>query len=265
MSGLRNREFYINAILENLFNVALKMGSIEGGCTYDGEDFIWSYTGGLASNRIFPLNISRDNVNERLSEVIERFREWEAPFNMFISPLTQPENMEEYLKDKGMVYSRKWAGMALDLEGYCPEVKKACDIEIIKVNDIETLGIFARTGGRSFEMPESAWDDFRKVIGNLHSKFPEDVHFYMGLRNGSPIATTYFCKDGDVAGLYLVGTLPEGRRGGIATIMVVHVLKEAIRMGCKLCILHASDMGKGVYEKIGFKEYCTIDIYRNKE
>lgn len=262
---MKNREFYIDVILRNLFGIALKMGSIEGGYAYDGEDFIWSYTGGLASNRIFPLNICRDDADERLSEVIKRFREWKAPFDIFISPMTHPENLKEYLMEQGLVFSKKWACMALDLDGFCPEIKKDCGVEITKANDMESIGIFARISGRSFEVPERAWNDSTRVFFYLHTKFTDDVHFYLGLKNGKPIATTYFYKEGDVAGLYLVGTLPEGRGEGIATIMVINALREAISMGCKYCILHASDMGRGVYEKIGFKEYCAIDIYKNQE
>jgi len=38
-------------------------------------------------------------------------------------------------------------------------------------------------------------------------------------------------------------------------------LIEAQKLGYEIAILHSSEMGFNVYKKMGFKEYCTIEMY----
>lgn len=262
---MMNNEFYISAIERNLFKLSLNLGNVQGGCTYDGENIKWAYTGGLAVNRIFPLKLNEENLREELSDVIARFKAWDVPFNVLLCPSTFPKDIDRHLVDYGLVFSRKWSGMALNLNGFCPEVKKIPDIEIVKAEDVETLKTWAKTAGECFGAFGKMLIDMQSLFVKLDSKDNKNIFNYLALKNGVPIATCCLFKEGDTGGLYWVGTLPEARGEGIATAIVVYALKEAISMGCSVSILQASDMGKGVYEKIGFKEYCNIDIYRNAE
>lgn len=258
-------EFYINAIVENLFNMSIMMGSLPKGVFYNGEDIKWSYTGGLATNRIFPRRMNEENIDKILSEVLSRFNAWNVPFDLFLCPNYYPLEMEKHLMNHGLVYSRRWVGMALPLDGYYPKADNKSDIEIIRVEDLEKIKVWSRIGGTCFGVPEKRLKDLQDLYVRLFSKPDSNIIYYMGLKNGIPVATTYLFKDGNVAGLYMVGTLPEARGAGIAQAMVLHALKEAISMGCSHSILHASEMGKVVYPKIGFKEYCIIDIYKVAE
>lgn len=260
-----DNEFYINAIEKNLFKLSLSLGNVQGGCIYDGEDFKWAYTGGLAVNRIFPLKLNEVGLGEELLDVITRFKAWDVPFNVLLCPSTYPKDIDRYLIDYELVFSRKWSGMALNLHGFCPEVKKTPDIEIVKVDDVEKLKTWGKTAGECFGAFGKMLIDMENLFVKLDLMADNNIFYYLALKNGMPVATCCLFKDGGTGGLYWVGTLPEARGEGIATALVVHVLKEAISMGCSVSILQASDMGKGVYEKIGFKEYCTIDIYRNAD
>jgi GNAT superfamily N-acetyltransferase len=111
-------------------------------------------------------------------------------------------------------------------------------------------------------MPESAMDDHVSIV--KQAGINEKLRFYLGLLDGVPVGTCCLYADGEIGGLYWVGTLPEARGRKIATAMVLYTLERAISMGCTASILQASEMGEGVYLKIGFREYCQIDIYMNK-
>lgn len=259
-----NNEFFINAIEDNLFKFSLCLGNTEEGCIYNGEDIKWVYTGGKSTNRIFPLQLNEGNIDERLSKVLDRFKAWNASANLYVSSGTYPKNIEEHLLEHGKVYAGKWAGMAIDINGFSRDIRKTPDIKIVKADDSETIKIWSKTTGISFSVSQKIMGDMQKLYVALGSKNRDRLFYYMGLKNGIPAATALLFKDGNIAGLYMVGTLPEARGYGIATDMVVHALKEAALMGCSVAILQASQMGKGVYDKIGFKEYCTIDIYKNR-
>jgi GNAT superfamily N-acetyltransferase len=47
-------------------------------------------------------------------------------------------------------------------------------------------------------------------------------------------------------------TLPEHRGRGIATVLFERLLDEARERGYKKISLHATDMGRPIYEKFGF-------------
>lgn len=266
-SGVRyimNNEFYINTIEDNLFKFSLYLGSTEEGCIYNGEDIKWVYTGGKSTNRIFPLQLNEENIDEGLSKVFGRFKAWNVSANLYVSSGTYPKNIKEHLLEHGIVYFKKWAGMAININGFSRDIRKTPDIKIVKADDAETIKAWSKIAGISFGVSEKIMRDMQKMYTAVGSKNDNRLFYYMGLKNGVPAATTLLFKDGDIAGLYMVGTLPEARGNGIAAAMVVHALKEAASMGCSVAILQASEMGKGVYDKIGFKEYCTIDIYKSR-
>ncbi|MBU3101858.1 MULTISPECIES: GNAT family N-acetyltransferase [Clostridium] len=63
-----------------------------------------------------------------------------------------------------------------------------------------------------------------------------------------------YIKDA-IAGIHLVGTANEFRGKGFETLIAKTALRDAKDLGCKYGVLQASDMGRNVYNNIGFKEY----------
>jgi len=64
-----------------------------------------------------------------------------------------------------------------------------------------------------------------------------------------------------VAGIYNVGTVPEARGKGIGAAITLAPLLEARSRGYKIAILHASELGYSVYRRLGFQDYCQMNIY----
>ena len=64
-----------------------------------------------------------------------------------------------------------------------------------------------------------------------------------------------------VAGLYNVATLPEARGKGIGAYMSFAPLLEAREDGYRIGILQASDMGRSVYERLGFQDRGRLISY----
>ncbi len=67
--------------------------------------------------------------------------------------------------------------------------------------------------------------------------------------------------DGRVAYIMNVYTVPEYRKRGLATAMFDRIVGEAIARGYKKITLNATDMGRPVYEKYGFKDVKGDMVY----
>ena len=67
--------------------------------------------------------------------------------------------------------------------------------------------------------------------------------------------------DPGVAGIYMVGTVPEARRQGIGTALSLAPLLEAREMGYRIGTLQSSEMGYAVYRRMGFKEHFRFGFY----
>ena len=84
-------------------------------------------------------------------------------------------------------------------------------------------------------------------------------------KDGAIIAmggTTFFtlppndwCPNGKTAYIGSVYTLPAFRKHGIATRLMTLLIEEAKELQCQRILLNASDMGKPMYEKLGFVDF----------
>lgn len=64
-----------------------------------------------------------------------------------------------------------------------------------------------------------------------------------------------------VAGIHAIGVPPDHRRKGYAESVMFHLLNQALSHQCKLSTLQASDLGKGLYLKLGYQEDFKIHNY----
>ena len=84
---------------------------------------------------------------------------------------------------------------------------------------------------------------------------------YAAMFHGEVVATTALFTGAGVAGIYLVSTVAEVRRRNIATTIVTHVLKQALNAGYTIGTLQSSKEGLGLYQKLGFREYCSFPLF----
>jgi ribosomal protein S18 acetylase RimI-like enzyme len=86
------------------------------------------------------------------------------------------------------------------------------------------------------------------------------LHF-VGCVYGEPVATSSLFLDVGVAGLYNVACVPEHRCRGYGTALTLAALREAHARGYAAAVLHSTEQGKGLYQRLGFSEYCRLGIY----
>ncbi|MGK7394206.1 MAG: GNAT family N-acetyltransferase [Candidatus Cyclobacteriaceae bacterium M3_2C_046] len=105
----------------------------------------------------------------------------------------------------------------------------------------------------------SSWSgSFQKAFGYLIHPDTVDrtmnkVCYFRASYHNQPVGTAVLYIDKmDVAGIHSMGILPDHRRKGFAEELLLHLLNIARQKGAKYATLQASEMGKGLYQRIGF-------------
>jgi ribosomal protein S18 acetylase RimI-like enzyme len=99
------------------------------------------------------------------------------------------------------------------------------------------------------------------VAGYL-SALPSSVRMLAAVdESGTARATSACHVFGDYAQVFFVNTEPAWRRRGIGQAMTLEALKTAARLGARQALLHATDDGASLYERLGFEAVGLISRY----
>ena len=60
-------------------------------------------------------------------------------------------------------------------------------------------------------------------------------------------------------GVYSIATMGAARRRGYGAAMTARIVAEGVAAGCDVAIVQASEMGRPIYERLGFR---TVVHYR---
>lgn len=110
------------------------------------------------------------------------------------------------------------------------------------------------------------WNDFLDATARGFGMPPETVaallvpslldddrsRLFVGMVEGHAVATAVSIRTGTTVGIYNVATVPETRGRGIGTALTWHLLADA-DPGWEVAVLQASEMGRPIYERMGFR------------
>ena len=75
----------------------------------------------------------------------------------------------------------------------------------------------------------------------------------LGRVGGEIVTTAQWVLSDDVVGIYAVSTVPEHRSRGLGAAITWAAVAEGLRRGATWSVLQASQMGLGVYERMGYE------------
>jgi GNAT superfamily N-acetyltransferase len=137
---------------------------------------------------------------------------------------------------------------AMALEGGSFDKIDFRGLEIKKVETVQELMDIC-----NFFFPDDSTD------WSILLDFWKSLYSYVGYLDGKMVTTATTHIYNGKAYLSTVGTHEDYRRHGYATAVSEYALQRAIEAnGCKISLLHASAMGKPVYERMGFKAIGTV-------
>jgi GNAT superfamily N-acetyltransferase len=84
---------------------------------------------------------------------------------------------------------------------------------------------------------------------------------YVGYANGDPVVSGLGWRTGRTIGVYSIATVPSARRRGYGAAMTARVVADGVVEGCDVAALQASEMGRPIYERLGFRTVVRYAAY----
>ena len=155
------------------------------------------------------------------------------------------ERTKQAALDLGLTHVERIPGMAMR-RGELVEPPSALEIELISADDVnETNELLAA----SFHAPKAVFDEFNRELETI-----DNASWYVGSVDGEIVTTAIgFAIDG-CTGVFNVGTKLEQRGRGYGAAVTSRVVRDGFEAGSELAFLQASDIGHGVYRRLGFRD-----------
>ena len=123
------------------------------------------------------------------------------------------------------------------------------DLEIRRVTDAAGMAVHqaAVTAGFGSDPRVANGTACRDLLDR-----PECV-VYVGYAGGDPVVSGLGWRTGRTIGVYSIATIASARRRGYGAAMTAHVVADGAIAGCHAAALQASELGRPIYERLGFR------------
>jgi len=199
---------------------------------------------------------------KRVSEAIERNYGDTTRWSLVTTQETS-EAFTPLIRELGLEKVRDEPGMVLDpIPDWYTLLPR--DLVIHRVTEQEEMRAFVKAGGM-FGMAIETLEPLADTVASGIRNGTFRGGCYLGYHSGRPVATSMRCTFGMIAGVYFVTTLPEFRNRGIGGAMTWRAAVDGKREeGCVASFLQASDMGRPVYERMGYRIIVNYQVWRKQ-
>jgi hypothetical protein len=232
------------------YNYLLSMGILTSntisGEFYEGYNFS-CYNRGVPDRRfnVFFIKEGTSNPDRLLQKGEQYFKSRNLPFRVAFKHGLESDFLTP-LSERGYREGRPDIVMTLmELQDKNTFQK---DLTIKKVSTAEELAHFQEVAEKSYSLPPGVGSF---AINDRILRLP-DVEMFIGYTGDEPASISMLFQTGPVAGIYWVGTLEKFRNRGFGKEITAAPLVAGKNRGCSFASLQASDLGKPVYEKMGF-------------
>ena len=213
-------------------------------------------------NSVMRATFDDDRATAAIDERVRSCRDRRVPMLWWTGPSTRPKDLGDRLAERDFLIEPAF-GMSADLlEGQLPNSDSGSDPEsdfaIERVRDRGTLDVWSQVLCDGFVAPRSFGHAFAEMAEAIGLDHDSPFRHYLGRVNGEAVATCSLFLGAGVAGIYDVSTLPDRRRAGFGAAVTRRAMRDARELGYRLAILHASQLGLGMYRSLGFETLCDI-------
>lgn len=246
--GNEQKQYYIDCIdrgiklywrtLCKARNMRIHTGDIERAVSEDGN----------GPERVFSVQLSSEDAERRIDEIIRGINESTIPNGILITPNSRPANIVELFEARGFAIDTSSPGMVMELADFKPYELHNDRVCVIKVEDDDSLKKWVDIVNYDFYI--MSYEQFYDIY-----RLPY-VSLYLSIYDNTPAGTFMIIRDGNFSVLEMVNTRKEYQRKGIATTALSYIFNGLKEDGIDIVTLRSSTEGIRLYTKMGFKEYC---------
>jgi len=248
------------AVEDNEAEFLLALGRAGGGRERDDVEMTWVIGGSPIAyhNCVVRADLKPERADAAIAESQNLMRASGVAGSWHVGPSMRPTDVGIRLEAHGFEGGPE-PGMAADIRAL-PDVEAPTDVRISRVVTDSGLDAYEQVLSLGFGEgpPEAAW--VREMYERIGVGADVPWRHYVGLAGGDPVACASVVLAAGVAGLYFVCTVPAARRRGIGAAISREALAGALELGFDIGVLGSSPMGQAMYERLGFREVCAVNV-----
>ena len=90
------------------------------------------------------------------------------------------------------------------------------------------------------------------------------VHIYVVHQDGAAVGCCAAIDTGSNTEVQMVAVVPEARGQGLSGKLIAHSLADAVERGCRTGTLVATQLGRPVYERLGFRPLGVLEMWERR-
>jgi GNAT superfamily N-acetyltransferase len=235
-------------------------GRVPGVELHDDRDLVWViHPGSSYGNGGTRPRFAAATVEERLDDILRRYRSAGRGFGLWVSSLAQPDDLERHLRARSLRCRKYFPGMLATLSRH-PTVPVPAGVTFDVVED---HGIFSSDVEHPYHGPiTTALRRFELGrLAALSRLRPRRVWDLVARLEGLPVGVCTIFRGSRAAGCFDVGVVERARRRGIGAALMARALRFAREQGADAAVLIASGMGHGMYQRVGFRDVCRVGYW----
>lgn len=196
-------------------------------------------------------------ASDVVSEAVAFFDRAHVPFLLILRAGVDPA-AERAATDRGLRILETLPGMALSpVPDDTGSRAAAAGLDVREATDERTLADFHAVLAAGFGLPLAALQQAMglDVLGSVAGGN------FVGYADGRAAAASVGWMEGETVGVYNVATLEGFRRRGFGEAMTWRAVAAGVESGATLAVLQASEMGRPVYERMGFRTVASYLAY----
>jgi GNAT superfamily N-acetyltransferase len=213
-------------------------------------------------NIVCGARLDEASARDRVRQVVTALRATGRPFTWWVGPADRPRHLRDLLIEAGLAHAEREQAMAAPLVTLRAAPLAPDGLRIEHVRDEAPLRDFARVVAANWTPPDELVTRFYELATPLLLRPDCPLRLYVGYLADLPVAASELTVGGGVVGLYNVCTLAAYRRRGFGGALTLRPLLDARAEGHAVAVLQASAAGAGIYARLGFTAFGSIDEYK---
>jgi ribosomal protein S18 acetylase RimI-like enzyme len=253
----------VEAVERHQVELSIRWTAVQDGIVVDTPGFVRTINPAIKvafANNVHRMRLEPDQVGDVARESTAAFREHGVPALWWCSPLGRPEDPRRDLEAYGWRYDEAMPWMTARIDRLrWPEPPSGFRIQRVTGEETHEMFIVAMTAGFGMRRTEQhAMNALAAAVG-----YDDDANWvrWVAVLDDRPVASSGLMPAGGLAGVYNVATAPDARRRGIGAALTGVAIAEGRERGYEVAALGASELGYGVYRRMGFEEVCRDRVY----